>query len=260
MPPETPVMDGIASVLTRILSRTSTPPKESPASEGSRPVQSRGTLPLWDRPTVRVRPNHRRVKPEEMETAFRGKVRELCSDAGRWPLYLWSKATGTGKTTAAMMLLDRAYGASGFDYSPADVSDAMWGLIDYRSFPRLLETIGRGEATWNSHMAGGKLTEGKVWNFIARGPLIVVDDVCEIDRENLKLGQDHRALLKRILDERGTRPTIVTSNLSPIANGGPSELSRVVDPSGIDRICDRLLSGTVIEMPGESLRWRGAKS
>lgn len=256
---EPPIEDPIASVLTRLLTRQSTPTKESPNSAPV-PVQSKGRLPLWDRPTVRVRPNHRRVRPEEVETTLRGKIRALCSASGRWPLYLWSKATGTGKTTAAMMLLDRAYGASGFDYFPADVSDAMWGLIDYRSFPRLLETIGRGEATWNSHMAGGKLTEGKVWNFIAKGPLLVIDDVCEIDREAVKFGQDHRALLKRILDERGTRPTIVTSNLSPVsaANGKPSELSGIVDPSGIDRITDRLLSGTVIEMPGQSLRWRSA--
>jgi len=192
-----------------------------------------------------------------MNPKFRSSVRELCGPAGRWPLYLWSSATGTGKTTAAMMILDRAYGESDFDFFPADVSDAMWGLIDYRSFPRLLETIGRGEATWNSHMAGGKMTEGKLWNFVAQGHLLVVDDVCEIDREAVKFGQDHRALLKRILDERGSRPTIVTSNLSPApaAGGMPSELSRVVDPSGIDRITDRLLSGTVFEMPGSSLRW-----
>ncbi len=173
-------------------------------------------------------------------------------------MYLWSRQVGNGKTTAALMLLDRAYGESDFDFFPTEAFDVMWGFIDYRTFPRFMENVGRGEATWNSHMAGGKLTEGRFWNFVAKGALLVIDDVCEQDRETMRLGHDPRGLFKRILDERGGLPTIVTSNLSPHATGDgkPSELSRILDPSGIVRMTDRVLCGTVIEMTGESLRWK----
>lgn len=194
-----------------------------------------------------------------LNTTFRSKVRELVNGVGRWPLYIWSKGTGTGKTTAAIMLLDRAYGPSEFDFVPQQASDVMWGMVDYRRFPNFLDGCAKNAYAWNSYSAGGSLTESKVWNTIAKCPLLVVDDVGELPREAEKFGHDHRGLLKQILDLRCNKPTIITGNLSPWsgADGTPSELMRTLDTNGIDRINDRIISGTAFEMPGsESLRWK----
>lgn len=198
------------------------------------------------------------MSPENLNTKFRSEIRAVCAVGGRWPLYLWSHNPGTGKTTAATMLLDRAYAPSEFDYAPSDAMDVMYGLIDYRLFPAFLDGCRRGECSWSNYSAGGKLDEGKVWSFIDRAPLVVVDDVCDLPTEAAKFGHDHRGLLKKILDVRGQRPTVVTGNLSPWAAtvGGKAELTRVLDTAGIDRLTDRLTCGTIIEMAGESLRWK----
>lgn len=183
-------------------------------------------------------------------------IRTACSDAGRWPLYLWSKATGTGKTTLAILLLDRAFGPCRFDYYPQQATDVMFGLIDYRNFPNHLEAVRRREWIQGSYEHREALTESKVWNFIGYSPLIVVDDVCDVPREAVKFGHDHRGLLKQILDIRAGKPTILTGNLTPRSvDGKPSEFLRVMDLATADPITDRVLSGTVHEMTGVSLRW-----
>lgn len=196
---------------------------------------------------------------DDLIPTFRSKVRGLVNGATRWPFYVWSKQTGTGKTTAALMLLDRAYGPSEFDFVPQIASDVMWGMIDYRRFPNFLDGCTKNAYAWNSYAAGGPLTEAKVWNTVAKCPLLVVDDVGELPREAEKFGHDHRGLLKQILDLRCNKPTIITGNLSPWASddGKPPELLRVLDTGGIDRINDRIVSGTVFEMPGAASLRRG---
>ena len=68
-------------------------------------------------------------------------------------------------------------------------------------------------------------------------------------QKEIKLGEDHYSVLKRILDERVSRPLIVTSNITPW--GDPSELVQAFD----DRIADRMVSATVVELAGDSRRW-----
>jgi hypothetical protein len=246
----------LAADLGEVMSRTTTP-RSTTSSPSNPPSQPTGKLALRDRPTKKVRLNHPRVEVAQLDAALRVRIRQACGEDGRWPFYLWSRATGTGKTTAALLLLDRGAPPNKGSFSPDEACDVMAGFVDYRGFPAFLECVRRKECSWYYDGSGGHLTEARVWTFLGRTPLVVVDDVCDIPNEAVRFGQDHRGLLKKVLDLRCSRPTLVTGNLSPVrpADGSPPEIIRVLDTTTSDRISDRLLCGTVHELRGTSRRW-----
>lgn len=206
--------------------------------------------------SIQARRNHPRVSPADLPNDLRQTIKAVSSAFGKWPFYLWSPKSGSGKTTVSLMVLDRAGTVhTERSYTPADAMDVMSGFIDYRNFPPFLDGVRRKECSWSIPGHGSTLNESDVWDFIGGSPLIVVDDVCDLPYESVKFGQDHRGNLKKILDVRGVKPTFITGNLDPYArNGQMPELARVMDKTTSDRITDRITCGTIFEMKGESLR------
>lgn len=176
-----------------------------------------------------------------------------------WPFYLWSESTGTGKTSVSLAMIDFVNNETKRDESFADpeVQDVMLGFIDYVKFPKILKRIDSGRIEWRFGPDSATVTRSGVMKRMRLLPIVVIDDLCEVPRTGRAYGEDHETELKAILDARGRKPTIVTSNLGPWASDAEptSALTRVVDAgSASDRISDRLTCGTVLEMPGFSRR------
>lgn len=129
-----------------------------------------------------------------------------------------------------------------------DVEEIMAGFIDFTWLPGIMRNATKGRYSWHENGRGGPLWESMIWAHLRRIGLVVIDDVRRPSAHEQTLGDDHYGLLKRLLDERVDRPIVVTSNIDP--QGSPSELVSIFD----DRIADRLLSGSVVELKGDSLR------
>ena len=140
-----------------------------------------------------------------------------------WPLFLWGPP-GTGKTCAALHLLDRIRGAGrGHYFDAADLAskaaDAMMGRLEH----------------------GGRTISAELfWYSLGEAQLVVLDDLGA--RERVK---DHAYdCVKKLLDLREGKPLVAISNMRP------GELVRIYD----DRIVSRLASGTVLFVPGSDRR------
>lgn len=187
----------------------------------------------------------------QVQEVLRAQLRKLIPGELPWPLYVWSKQPGTGKTSAALAMLDHCGPIVDPTWFSSDhARDAFAGFLDLTTLPRLVEQLARGMIKRaDADSSGMTVTESQFWNQISRAKLIVIDDIRVPGQKEIKLGEDHYSVLKRILDERVQRPLIVTSNIAPW--GEPSELVHAFD----DRIADRMASGSVVELAGESRRW-----
>jgi DNA replication protein DnaC len=142
-----------------------------------------------------------------------------------WPFFCHGPA-GTGKTCAALCLLDHL--AGGGEYHTA------------ASLAELLAQAQQGRLTWYREGYGGTVWPEKVWEGVRRECLVVLDELGA--REKVS---DHQyECVKRLLDERQGRPLVALSNLDLQA------LARVYD----DRIASRLAAGTVLRLEGEDRR------
>lgn len=169
-------------------------------------------------------------------------------------MYLWSRGPGTGKTSAALALLDHVGRPSREWNCSRELRDFAAGFIDFSDTTRLFRAASKKSFFWHRGGSGGNLTDGDLWEWIRRDNLIVIDDVRKPSEREAGLGEDHYGILKRILDLRVNRPLVLTSNLDPYEpqGGGVSELVKVFD----DRIADRIHAGTIFELAGESRRVR----
>lgn len=140
-----------------------------------------------------------------------------------WPLVL-TGPPGTGKTCAALCLLDHAGG----EYFTAG------GLCE------VLIASQQGRLTWHHEARGGTLWPELWWERLRREPLVVLDEVGTRER----VSDHHYDAVKRMLDERHRRPLVVCSNL------GLNQIARVYD----DRLASRLAEGTVVEVVGSDRR------
>ena len=136
----------------------------------------------------------------------------------RWPLYLWSKNPGTGKTCAAfafadMILLSRS--------------------VSFVRFAGALADAKCGREGWAS--------QEHFWSHWGRQRLVVIDDIGVRGRPT----ETEYDALKGILDARGSTPLILTGNF------GVEALATIYDHRIMDRIAN---GGTVVEMLGESRR------
>lgn len=227
----------LGAVIASSISRASTP--------GPRPATVCKLSGRSD-PIRSVRPDHRRGR-EGLRPELLAMVRELARGLRPWPLYLWSKEPGTGKTSCALTLLDH-YGPAWAGEPSSEASDALVGFIDFANFPRLLRAGERGRL-----QTGGRVVyDAAVWGAVRRLQLVVLDDLRKPAEREQAWGDDHYGALKRVLDERVARPLVITSNLDPWepAGGGVPELVRVFD----DRIADRIMCGTVYELSGPTRR------
>jgi DNA replication protein DnaC len=131
---------------------------------------------------------------------------------------------GTGKTCAALCLLDFAGG----EYYTVS------GLHD------LLIRAQHGRLEWSRCGHGGTIWPETIWAKLARAPLVVLDELGCRER----VSDAHYETVKRCIDERHNRAFIVISNLTL------ADVASVYD----NRIFSRLGAGTVLELAGKDRR------
>lgn len=179
-------------------------------------------LPLKSEPAIEQQPTKPRLLsliPADLRSSIRGCI------AGElpWPL-VWTGATGTGKTCAALCLLDYSGGR-------------YWAAADLGDDLRRAEA---GRLTWNKIGHSGTHYPEDIWNWITRAALVVFDELGCRDR----VSDFQYETAKRVLDKREGKPLIVISNLTL------ERLEELYD----DRFVSRLAEGTVLEVDGVDRR------
>jgi hypothetical protein len=210
---------------------------ENPAEAWDRALESQlqQTVSQQPRPRLftqqklaRAAGESRKIKPEIFRTIagidqdIRDKMRGLIAGELPWPLFMTGPA-GTGKTCAALCLLDFAGGI-------------------YRTVPGLCSELiqsqqGRLDYWEEQYLPnGGKIWPEEFWRRISRVPLVVLDEI-----GTRKIVSDaHYEAVKEGIDRRQGRPFVAISNMTKIA------LTETYD----DRIFSRLNCGTVIDFSG----------
>ena len=147
-----------------------------------------------------------------------------------WPVYLHG-LTGRGKTAAAACVYRRWTG----------------NRVQWFRLSDFVDLIQRCRKDGPQYVAGSSYAHGEphFWRVKIEEPsLVIVDDVgvrsvTEIQRE----------IITKLIDTRGKRPTIYTSNLSP------KEIGQLYDA----RISSRINSGSPIEVTGRDRRFDGVQ-
>ncbi len=139
-----------------------------------------------------------------------------------WPLVMTGSA-GTGKTCAALCLVDYAHGRY---WTAADLCD-------------LLVRAQQGRLEWSNCGYGGTHWPEHVWGWVAGASVLALDEI-----GTRTVSDFAYETVKRVIDEREGKPLVVVSNLTLEA------LARVYD----DRVVSRLAAGTVVEMAGRDRR------
>lgn len=194
--------------------------------ESTTELRARSTCPLPLRTAPEIHPRNLPDKPRLLIMIpgdIRAAIRHCVAGAARWPLVL-SGSSGTGKTCAALCLLDYA---GGHYWAAADLCEEL-----RRADAGRLETrrTGYGQTIWPEDM----------WEWIKKAPLVVLDELGCRDR----VSDFQYETAKRVLDKREGRPLMVLSNLTLAV------LAELYD----DRFVSRLASGTVLELAGEDRR------
>ena len=160
----------------------------------------------------------------EIDREVRAAIRSVVTAEAPWPLVLWGPP-GTGKTCAALCLLDYAGG----NYY------AVPGLCS------LLIQCQQGRLEWNNEGRGGIIWPEKFWSRLAAAPLIVLDELgCRGAFSDV-----HYEAVKNLIEERHCRPLVIISNVRI------NDLEKVYDA----RITSRLSAGTMIEVQGKDRRF-----
>lgn len=178
---------------------------------------------------------------------LRAAVRGLVTGQLPWPLYLWGPA-GTGKTSAALALLDHCGPVPPAGERSADVADWVAGFVEVRTIPRVRIGADQGRFDWSRDGQAGTFRWGDILGAVTRAPLVVFDEI-GVGGEASDFRLD-TAL--ELIDRRAgnpVRPFVVTSNTPP------SELPRVYD----DRLSSRVLSGTVFRLAGDDRRFAAGR-
>ncbi len=156
---------------------------------------------------------------DAIDPRLRSKIAEVCSGDAGWPLTIIGPA-GTGKTCAALCMLDRVVG----------VQDGPTGGRRYITAADLVRKV-------NSYRRGEQpQAEESFWDHWQRSKIVTVDEIGA--RE--KVSDAHYEILKMAIDLQQDQPAVFLSNLS-IAT-----LAEIYD----DRIASRLQFGTVIDLEG----------
>ncbi len=141
---------------------------------------------------------------------------------------------GTGKTSAALCLLDVCRGTAVYETAATLTDTFRWAELGKLSGQQ--QDQGKLDYGWES----SNPTAALLLKRCEVASLVVIDELGCRD----KVTDHHYETVKRVIDRRAGRPLVVVSNLA--AKG----LAGVYD----DRIVDRLWSGTVIEFAGKSRR------
>lgn len=151
---------------------------------------------------------------------LREAIRALVTGQAPWPLFLHGNP-GTGKTCAALTLLDHAGGMYWTANGLADaISAAMHGrLSNTRNQPVSLDAL---------------------WVEMTRCSLVVIDELGQRGHPS----DHHYEQVKKMLDIREGAPLLAISNLDL------EELARSYD----ERVSSRLALGTVLHLRGDDQR------
>jgi DNA replication protein DnaC len=179
-------------------------------------------LSLSARPRRQHKPQISRTIAE-VDKTLREALRATAFGELPWPLFIHGPA-GTGKTCAALSLLDHAGGEY---FTSASLCEK---VIDAQ----------QERLSWSHEGRSGILWPEMFWRAIAREPLVVLDELGTRD----KVSDHGYETIKRLLDERQGRPLIAISNHSL------ETLERIYD----DRVASRLATGTVVELQGADRR------
>jgi hypothetical protein len=170
--------------------------------------------------------------PAAVEPPLDAALRALVAGEAAWPLFVHGNA-GTGKTCGLLCLVDHCPGAVYHTASSlcSALIDAQQGRLTWRAAGSLWD---RGAA------ATGTAHPEQLWAWLARRPLVVLDELGSRDR----VSDHHYDAVKRVLDERHGKPLAVASN-HPLA-----ALAKLYD----DRVASRLAAGTVVRLQGRDRR------
>lgn len=196
----------LASALTTISTQTS-------ARRSTCPLRLRSNALITEQPD---KPRQLSMIPADLRAAIRGCVTGQSS----WPLVLCG-TSGTGKTCAALCLLDYAGGRY---WTAADLGDDLRDAEDGKLENR----------------EGYKILRREIWDRVQGAPLIVFDELGCRDR----VSDFQYETAKRVLDKRHGKPLVVISNLTL------KVLAELYD----DRFVSRLAEGTVLEVSGADRR------
>lgn len=153
---------------------------------------------------------------------LREQVRKLVKGEAPWPLFLHGPA-GTGKTCAALCLLDLA---GGHYWTAGELCEA---LIQAQQGAYFL--------AWDMMRPCSPF---RLWQALGQTTLMVLDELGLRD----KVSDFHYETVKRVLDVREGKPLVCLSNLTL------AQLGRVYD----DRVASRLGAGTVVGLDGDDRR------
>lgn len=221
------------ALVAQSLSRVSTPTS----------CETRGRKPLRIKPEAvclaqrEVRRTLGQVDPR-LRMVFRGLVTGLKP----WPLYLWG-AAGTGKTSAALVVLDHCgRNQSEHEFLPA-VHDWLYGYAEVRSLAGLKIKADRGLAAHDFGVPDGCSSWDRMLYHWGRLPVVLLDEIgVGAQAGDFKLDTLLEVLNTRCNDP--VKPLIVTGNLSP------EDLPVMYD----DRVSSRALAGTVYRLGGNDRR------
>lgn len=158
----------------------------------------------------------------KVPTEVREVIRPTLLGEKPWPMVLFGKS-GVGKTCIALCIADVA--------AP---------VVKYFTMEDLVDELNEVHAGRVDDANGNKISSARWFEKAGEANLVVIDDI----GTRAAVGDRHYNSLKRILDVREGRPTIVISNL-PLHS-----LQEIYD----DRVVSRLAAGTVIEIKGQDRR------
>lgn len=229
-------MDTIGAAAAAVTARAATGTSAG-TSRGLRRLAPRTAQGPTARPDVRRQISS--VRPDLFEV-----LRGLTAGELRWPLYLWGEP-GTGKTSAALALLDLVGPEPLGGTRPALVRDWAAGFVEVRHLPRICIGADRGLFQWTRDGLAGDVTREALDRQLRAAPLFVFDEI-GVGREASDFRLD---LLLEVLGARcddPVRPFVVTSNRAP------AELERDVYDG---RVASRVLCGTVFRLDGPDRRF-----
>src|SRR5438128_4554094 len=147
-------MDDLGQVWDQLLA--SAPQRESTTTW---PRKSTSQLRLREVPAIEVLPEKCRLL-SQIPANIRAVIRSCLTNETPWPLVL-SGSSGTGKTCAALCLLDFAGGRY---WAAADLCDD-------------LRRADAGRLSWSNLGHGGEHYPEHVWEWITKTPLMVLDEL-----------------------------------------------------------------------------------
>jgi DNA replication protein DnaC len=176
-------------------------------------------------------PNYQR-DIAKIDPGFRNELRRIVTGEAPWPLLLYGPA-GTGKTCAALCLLDYA-GGRYFTMNSlcAELIDSQQGRLYSES-----------SCIDGTYVESRRIYPQTFWERIEREKLVVLDEI----GANELVSDHHYDAIHRILEVRKNRPFVAISNLPP------EQIERLYD----GRIFSRLACGTVVHLQGCDRRLAG---